>query len=177
MASHRSFSGDQESSIITDNISFTAHSRVDASDHPQLPAPSFDDDPPPASFQPPGKALTEASGHFVNDTRTHRTTDQSDDEDSEGALEGDAIEASDYVDHETDDFWNGEDVAVEDNVDPCEGIVLDWELLTEEFIVEAEELSKFGGFFIAYLVTHLLFYSQASFLSRAMIWISCVRLG
>jgi hypothetical protein len=127
---------------------------------PQLHAPSFDDfdpslsllDPPPASnlLQPPVDALTEASGPFLDDvllnlhTRTHRTTDQSDDEDSEGALEGDAVEAADYVDHETDDFWNGEDVAVEGDADPREGIVSDWDLLAEEFIVQAEELGKFG---------------------------------
>jgi hypothetical protein len=169
------FQAGQESFIVTpdkqkesraENISSTSHSRVDASDHPQfstpqLHAPSFDEidpslpllDPPPASnlLQPPGDALTEASGLFVDDvdldlnlhTWTPQTTDQSDDEDSEGALEGDAVEAADYVDHETDDFWNGEDVVVEDDADPREGIVTDWDLLAEEFIVEAEELGKF----------------------------------
>ena len=107
-------------------------------------------DPPPASnlLQSPGDALTEASGLFVDDvplnlhTQTHRTTDQSDDEDSEGSLEGDA--PADYIDYETDDFWNGEDVAVEGYADPREGIVSDWDLLAEEFIVKAEELGKFG---------------------------------
>jgi hypothetical protein len=159
-----------ESPIITPGkqkqtrISSSSHSRVDDSDHPQffsfpqLHAPSFDEsdtslpllDPPPASnlLQPPGDALTEASGRVVDDvllnlhTRTHRT-DQTDDEDPEGTLEGD-VEAADYADHETDDFFNGEDVAVEGDADPREGIVSDWDLLTEEFIVEAEELSKFG---------------------------------
>jgi hypothetical protein len=165
------FQAGQESFIITpdkqkqsrsDNISSTSHSHVNASDHPQIstPAPPFDEldpslpllNPPPASnlLQPPGDALTEASGLFVDDVllglhaRTHRTTDQSDDEDSEGALEGDAVEAADYADHETDDFWNGEDVAVEGDADPREGIVSDWDLLAEEFIVEAEGLGKFG---------------------------------
>src|SRR5713226_2428776 len=97
-------------------------------------------------LQLPEDALTEASGLFLDDflldlhTRTHQTTDQSDDEDSEGALKGDAVEAGDYVVHETDDFWNGEDV----DMDPREGIVSGWDLLGEDFIVEAEELRKFG---------------------------------
>jgi len=164
------FQAGQESFIITpdkqkqsrtDNISSTSHSRVDASDHPQFstPAPSFDEfnpslpllDPPPASnlLQPPEDALTEASGLFVDDfllnlhTRTHRTTDQSNDVDSEGALEGDTVEAADTIDHETDDFWNGEDVTIKGDVDPREGVVSDWDLLAEEFIVEAEELGEF----------------------------------
>ena len=151
------------SSHLTSRSSLTwktyPRSCVDASDHPQLRAPSPDEfspslpfDPPPALnlLQPPGDALIEASGLFIDDvllnlhTRTHRTTDQSDGKDSEGALEEDAVEAADYVDHETDGFWNGEDLAVEDDVDPREGIVSDWDLLTKEFIVEAEELGKFA---------------------------------
>ena len=98
-------------------------------------------------------ALTEASGPFVHDyllnlhTRNHRTTDQSDDEDSEGVVEGDVVEgleAADRVDHESDDLWNGEDIAMEGDADPRKGIVLDWDLLAEQFIVEAEELGNFG---------------------------------
>jgi len=155
---------DKQKQSRTDNISSSSHTRADASDRPQisnprLHAPSTDEfnpslpllDPPPASNlpQPPGDTLTEASDLYVDNvllnlyTRTHRTTDQSDDEDSEGAPEGDAVEAVDYVDHETDDSWNGEDIAVEGDADPREGIVSDWDLLAEEFIVEAEELSKF----------------------------------
>jgi hypothetical protein len=83
-----------------------------------------------------------ADNVLLNLARTCRTTNQSDDEDSEDALEGNAVEAADSVDHETDDFWNGEDVAVEGDVDPREGIVSDWDLLAEDFIVEAEELGK-----------------------------------
>jgi len=133
----------QESFIITPDKQ--KRSRTDnISSNPSLPLL----DPPPASnlLQPPEDALTEASGLFLDDflldlhTRTHQTTDQSDDEDSEGALEGDAVEAGDYVVHETDDFWNGEDV----DMDPREGIVSGWDLLGEDFIVEAEELRKFG---------------------------------
>jgi hypothetical protein len=151
---------DKQKQSRTDNIPSTSRSRVDAGDHPQLHAPSIDEfnpslplpDPPPTPnlVQPPGDALTEASRPFIDDvllklhSRTHRTTYQSDDVDSEGALEEDAVEAADYVDHETDDFWNGEDLAVEGDVDPREGIVSDWDLLTEEFIVEAGELGKFG---------------------------------
>ena len=112
------FQAGQESFIIppdkqkqsrTENIPSTSRSRVDASDHPQLHAPSPDEfspslpfDPPPASnlLRPPGDALIEASGLFIDDvllnlhTRTHRTTDQSDGEDSEGALEEDAVKAA-----------------------------------------------------------------------------------
>jgi len=76
-------------------------------------------------------------------TRTHRTTNQSDDKDFEGSLKGDAVEAGDYIDHETDDFWNGEAITVEGDADPHEGIVSDWDLLAKEFIVEAEEFGKF----------------------------------
>jgi hypothetical protein len=103
-------------------------------------------DPPPASSA--GDALTEASVHFVDNVlldlqaRTHRTTDQNSDEDSEDALEGDAVEAPDFVDDETGDFWNGEDVAMEGDADLREGVVSDWDLLAEKFIVEAEELGK-----------------------------------
>jgi hypothetical protein len=130
------------------------HSRADAnsssSDHSQLHAPSFEFnsplpslDPSPASnlHQSPGDARTQASGCFANDVllnlhaKTHRTTDQSDDEDTE--------DAADSVYHETDDYWNEEDIAMEGDVDPREGIVSDWDLLAEEFIVEAEELGEF----------------------------------
>jgi hypothetical protein len=147
----------------TDNISSGSHSCVDASNHPQIFSPqlhtsSFDDidpslpspDPSPAPnlLQPPGDALTEASGLSIDDflrnlaTRTHQTTDQSDDEDSEGDPAED-LEAGDYVDHESDDFQNGEDSAMEGDADPHEGIVSDWDLLAEKFIVEAEELGNF----------------------------------
>lgn len=42
---------------------------------------------------------------FEFHTRTNQTADQS-------ALEGDVVEAADYVDHEVDDFWSGEDVVI-----------------------------------------------------------------
>ncbi|KAF8502333.1 hypothetical protein F5888DRAFT_1800813 [Russula emetica] len=50
--------------------------------------------------------------------RAHQTTDQSDDEDSEDALEGDAVEAANCIDHETDDFWSRGDVDMEGDADP-----------------------------------------------------------
>src|SRR5713226_686559 len=133
----------QESFIITPDKQ--KQSRIDnISSNPSLPLLN----PPPALnlLQLPEDALTEASGLFLDNflldlhTQTHQTTDQSDDEDSEGALEGNAVEAGDYIVHKTDDFWNGEDV----DMDPHEGIVLGWDLLGEDFIVEAEELHKFG---------------------------------
>jgi hypothetical protein len=163
------FQADQESLIIkpgkqkqsrADNNSSASHSHADASsssrDHPRFSTPPPSEfspsipslDPPPASnlLQSPGDARTEASGLLVDSVlhaRIRQTTDQSDDEDSEDALEGDAVEDTDSVDHETDDFWGGGDVDTEGDADSREGIVSDWDLLAEEFIVEAEELGKF----------------------------------
>jgi hypothetical protein len=139
-----------------------AHSQADAgssaSAHPQLYAHSFEFDPSPplhdvsaasSLLQPPGDAPTNAPSHLVDDVlrnfhaRTHWTTDKSDNKDSEDTLEGDAVEAADSIGPKTDDFWNREDVDMEGDVDPREGIVSDWDILAEEFIVEAEELGKF----------------------------------
>lgn len=113
-------------------------------------------DPPPALtlHQSPGVECTKPSGHIVDDVllnlcaRTHRTTDQCDDEGSEDDLEGDAVEATDSIDPETDDFWDGGDIDAEGDVDLREGIVSDWDLLAEESIVEAEELSEFEDSFL-----------------------------
>jgi hypothetical protein len=107
-------------------------------------------DPSPALdlLQLPGDSLTEALGPSIDNVplnhhaQTHRTANQSNDDNSE-ALEEDAVEAANSVDHETDDFWNEEDIAMEGYVDPCEGIVSDWDLLAEEFVVQAKELGKF----------------------------------
>jgi len=137
-----------------------AHIQADtgssSSDQPQLHTPSFDFSPslpsldPPAALdllQSPGDGRTIPSGRFFDDVllslhaRTHRTTDESDNEDSDDALEGDAAEAANTIDPGTDDSWDEEDV--EDEVDPREGIVSDWDTLAEEFIVEAERLGKF----------------------------------
>jgi hypothetical protein len=99
-------------------------------------------DPPSASSV--GDAVTEASGPFVDDVhlnpyaRTHQTAGQSDGVDSEDAFEG----AANSVNHETDGFRNGEDIATRGDADPREGIVSNWDILDEEFIVEAEELGK-----------------------------------
>ena len=76
-------------------------------------------------------------------TQTHRIADQGDDEDSESDED---LEAADYVDDESDDSRNGEDNAMEGDADPREDIVSDWDLLTEKFIVDAEELGNFGHF-------------------------------
>ena len=43
---------------------------------------------------------------------------------------------------------------MEGEVDLCKGIVSDWDILAEDFIMEAEELGKFEPFLIAYSVTH-----------------------
>lgn len=138
------------------------HFQADASSssgHPQLDAPSFEFgpslplvDPPAASdpLQSPVDAHAEASGRFVDSvllnlhTQTHQTTDDSDSEDFEDALEGDGVEAAHTIDSETDDFGDGEVTDMEDDVDPRKGIVSDWDILAEEFLVEAEKLGKFG---------------------------------
>lgn len=137
---------------------FQAEASSSPSGHPQFHAPSSDFnpsvpflDPPAASnlVQSPESTPAIPSGRLVNDvllnlqTRTHRATDESDNEDSEDALEEDAAEATESIGPGTDDFWNGEDVDTEDDVDSRRGIVSDWDLLTEDFIVEAEELGKF----------------------------------
>ena len=155
------FQAGQESSIVrpskqkqsrTGNNSSTSDSRADASSssrgNPQLHASSFEFDPSlPFLDQSPER--TEAFRPSVDNVLlnlhawTHRAIDQSDEEDSDDALERDAAEAADSVNHEAEDFWNGEDVSLEGDVDPREGIISDWDLLAEEFIVEAEELGKF----------------------------------
>ena len=100
--------------------------------------------------------------------QTHRTTDESDNEDSEDTLEGDAAEDADTIDPRADDFWDGEDVDIEDEVGPHEDNVSDWDILAQDFIVEAERLRKFEGSLLHTLVTHRRFCIQASFLSRTM---------
>jgi hypothetical protein len=87
------------------------------------------------------------SSRFIEDVLlnlhswTHRTTNKSDDEDSDNALEGDAAKASDTTDPRTDESSDEEDV--EDEVDPHEGIISDWDIFAEGFVVEAERLHKF----------------------------------
>ena len=107
-------------------------------------------------------------------TQTYQIADQSDDEDSEGDKN---LEAADYVDDECDDSQNEEDNAMKGDADPREGIVSDWDLLTEKFIVEAEELGNFGQSLSHTLQLTGFFYPQASPLSRTMIWISCIHSG
>ena len=101
---------------------------------PQLHPPPFKFNPSLPLLDPPsalavGDAVTGAPGPF---------TGQSDGVDSEDALEG----AANSVNHKTDGFRNGEDVATGGDADPREGIVSDWNILDEEFIVGAKELGK-----------------------------------
>jgi hypothetical protein len=122
----------------------------------------------------PGDAHTQASGLLLDNillnrhTRTHQTTDQSNDEDSE--------DGADSVDCGTDDFGNEEDVAMEGGTDPCEDVVSNLDLLAEEFIAEAEEFGKFEHSLL-HTGDSLAFCAQPSILSRTMIWVSCVRSG
>ena len=120
---------------------------ADSQANPSMP--SLDPSPALNLLQPPGYAVTEASFPSVDSVplnlhaQTHRSINQSDDEDSEDALEVDAVEAADSLDQEYDESWDGEVVAMEGEVDPREGIVSDWDLLAVRFIAEAEELGKF----------------------------------
>jgi len=126
---------------------FQADAGSSSSGHPQLHAPLFDLDPPAdlGLLQLPEDACTVPSHRFVDEVlldlhaRTHRITNETDDESSEDALKGD----TDSVDPGIDDFQNGEDVDMEGEVDLHEGVVLNWDMLDEEFIVEAEGLGKF----------------------------------
>ena len=138
---------------------FQADASPSSSGCPQLHAPLFDSDPPlplldpPADLdlpQLPGDAYTVPSHHFANDALldlhawAHQNPNESDKEDSEDAPEGDAVEGANTIDLGTDDFWNEENADMEGKVDPHEGIVSDWDILAEKFIVEAEEFGKFA---------------------------------
>jgi len=126
---------------------FQADAGSSSSGHPQLHTPLFNLDPPAdlGLLQLPEDAHTVPSRRFVNEVlldlhaQTHRITDETDDESSEDALKGD----TDSVDPRIDDFQNGEDVDMEGKVDPREGVILNWDMLDEEFITEAEGLGKF----------------------------------
>jgi len=126
---------------------FQADAGSSSSGHPQLHAPSFDLDPPAdlGLLQLPEDAHTVPSHRFIDEVLLdlhawmHRITDETDDESSEDALKGD----TDSVNPRIDDFRNGEDVNTEGKVDPHEGVVSNWDMLDEEFIVEAEGLGKF----------------------------------
>jgi len=108
---------------------FQADTSSSSSDHPQLRAPSFEFNPSLPLLNPPATLNDDVLPNLH--ARTHRTTDESDDEDYEDTLEGDAAEAIDF------------DVDIEGEVDPRKGVVSDWDILTEKFIVEAEELGEF----------------------------------
>jgi len=128
-----------------------------SSGHPQFHTPSSKFNPslpffnPPAAStnlpQSPGYARSIPSSQFVNNvplnlhTRTCQAIDESDNE-SEDALNGDAAEATDPTGPGTDGLWNGEDIDMEDKVDPHEGIIPDSDILVEEFLMEVEELGK-----------------------------------
>ena len=130
---------------------FQADAGSSSSDDPQLHAPLSDFNP---SLPFPDPQHTRASSRFVDDvllnlhTQTHRITDDSNNEDSEDASEGDAVENADSINPETNDFSDGEDVDMGGDVDLCEGIISDWELLAKGFIVEAMELGGFEPSFL-----------------------------
>jgi len=136
----------------------TGHFQVGASSssssHPQFHAPLFEFNPslpfldlPEASnlLQSPGYAHTIPSGHVVDNILlnlyawTHQATDESNNEDSEDALGGDVTEAAGPG---TGNLWNGEDIDMEEEEDPHGDITLHWDILAQDFIVEAEELGK-----------------------------------
>jgi len=139
-------------------ITHQADASPSSSGCPQLHAPSFDSDlplpflNPPADLdlpQPPEDACTVPPHHFADNVlldlhaRTHRNPDENNDRDPKDAPEKDAVDA-DSIDPRTGDFWNEEDVDVEGEVDLRKGIVSLWDILTEKFIMEAEEFGKFA---------------------------------
>jgi len=114
-----------------------AGSSSSGSGDPQLHTPSFNFNP---SLPFPDPQHAEVSDRFIDDvllnlhlhTRTHRAIDNSDNEGPEDTPKGDAVKAPDSVDPGTNDFSDGEDVDTEGNVDPCEGIIVDWDTFAEE---------------------------------------------
>jgi len=148
----------------------TAHFQADASSssssYSQFHVPSFEFSPSlpfldlPGALnllQSPGYACTIPSSCVVDNTllnlhaQTYQATNESDNKDSEDALKGDAAEAIDSVDPGTNNLWNKEDFGTEEEVDPHEDVVSNWDILAEEFIVEAEELSKSKHFLLCTL--------------------------
>ena len=137
------------------------HCQADASPSssgcPQLHAPSFDSDLPLPFLDPPddldlpqlpGDACTVPSHHFTDNilldlhAQTHRNPNENNDNDKdpEDAPEKDA----NSIDPGTGNFWNEEDIGMEDGVDLHEAITLLWDILTERFIAEAVEFGKFA---------------------------------
>ena len=133
-----------------------AHFQADAGSSSSGHMPSFDPGPPPLFLDPPAdldlpqlpgdaRTVPPRPRRFFDDAllglhvRTHRNPDDSNDEDSEDAPEEVAVEDPELIDPRTDDFWNEEDADMEDEVDPREGVVSDWDILAENFIAEAEE--------------------------------------
>ena len=55
---------------------------------------------------------------------------------------GDTTRAADSISPRTGNLWNGEDIDTEEEEDPHGDIVLHWDILAEDFIVEAEEFGK-----------------------------------
>ena len=140
------------------HITHQADASPSSSGHPQLHTPSFDSNlplpflDPPADLdlpQPPEDAHTVLPHRFANNilldlhARTYQNPDENNDRDPKDAPEKDAVDA-DSIDPRTGDFWNEEDVDVEGEVDLRKGIVSLWDILTEKFIMEAEEFGKFA---------------------------------
>ena len=131
---------------------FQADPGSSSSGHPQFHAPSFDPDrsppflDPPADLylpQPPSTVSPRPRRSFDDillglHARTHRNPDESNDEGSEDAPEEIAVEDPELIDPGTE-----EDADMEDEVDPHEGVVSDWDILAEKFIAEAEEFGTF----------------------------------
>jgi hypothetical protein len=53
------------------------------------------------------------------------------------------VEVLDFINLETIDFETGEDVDMGGNLGLYGGTVLDWDILAQDFTVEAEELGEF----------------------------------
>jgi len=119
----------------------TAQFQTDASSSSsgdlQLHAPSFNFNP---SLPFPDPQCAEVSDCFIDNvllnlhlyTQTYQAINNSNNKGPEDAPKGDAVKAPDSVDPGTNDFSNGEDVDTEGDVDPCEGIIVDWDTFAKE---------------------------------------------
>jgi len=140
------------------HITHQANASPSSSCHPQLHAPLFDSDLPlpfldlPADLdlpQLPENACTVLPRCFTDNilldlhAQTHQNPNENNDRDPEDTPEENAVDA-DSIDPGTGDFWNEEGIDVEGKVDLHEGIISLWDILTEKFIMEAEEFGKFA---------------------------------
>jgi len=134
-----------------------------SSGDPQLHASSFDFN---LSLPFPDPQCAEVSDYFINEillnlylhTQTHQAINNSNNKGPEDAPKGDVVEAPDSVNPRTNDFSDREDVDMEGNVDPCKGIIVDWDTFSEElgeFEPSSLHILELTGVFVLRQVLYL----------------------